>query len=187
MKAIRLNSRLQTGTSNKTPIRLHCFIFQFALMVLLLALVSPAGAQSAGNIVVNISGFPSSDGFAMVALHNSEDSYQGGEDSAISKTKALVKDRKAQVIFTNLPYGWYGVSLYHDENGNGIADVTVGLYLDGSGNSYTKTYSNGYYRFSDLPAGNYALWAEPPEDFNPEGTMVAVVDGNVNNVNFTRK
>jgi uncharacterized protein (DUF2141 family) len=91
-------------------------------MLLLLAVISPAGAQSAGNLIVNISGFPSSDGFVMVALHDSKDSYQDGEDSAISKTKTLVRNRKAQVIFTNLPYGWYGVSLYHDENGSGKMD-----------------------------------------------------------------
>jgi len=82
----------------------------------------PAMSESTGNLIINISGFPSSDGFAMVALHNSEESYKGGEASAIAKTKVMVVDRKVQVVFTNLPYGWYGVSLYHDENGNGQMD-----------------------------------------------------------------
>ena len=58
----------------------------------------------------------------MVAVNNSEESYKGGEDTAVAKTKTLVVDRKVQVIFTNLPYGWYGVSIYHDENNNGEMD-----------------------------------------------------------------
>ena len=33
-----------------------------------------------------------------------------------------VVDQKVQVVFTNLPYGWYGVSIFHDENGNGKMD-----------------------------------------------------------------
>jgi uncharacterized protein (DUF2141 family) len=36
-----------------------------------------------------------------------------------------VVDQRVQVVFTNLPYGWYGVSLYHDENGDGKMDVNA--------------------------------------------------------------
>ena len=96
------------------------------LAVVFLALLvvgsSPAFSESTGKLVVNISGFPSSDGFAMVALNNSEESYKGGEAAAIAKTKTMVVDQKAQVVFTSLPYGWYGISLYHDENSNGEMD-----------------------------------------------------------------
>ena len=98
------------------------FILRLILLLLFFAGASPAVSESTGNLIINISGFSSSDGFAMVALHNSEESYQGGEASAVAKTKIMVVDRKAQVVFTNLPYGWYGVSLYHDENGNGQMD-----------------------------------------------------------------
>jgi uncharacterized protein (DUF2141 family) len=83
---------------------------------------SQGRCESTGNLVVNINGFPSSDGFAMVALSNSKESYQGGDDHAIAKTKTMVVNQKVQVIFANLPYGWYGISLYHDENSNGLMD-----------------------------------------------------------------
>ena len=97
----------------------------FTLFVLLIANISPAASESTGNLIVNISGFPSSDGFAMVALNNSEESYKGGEDTAVAKTKTMVVDQKVQVIFTNLPYGSYGVSIYHDENSNGEMDKNM--------------------------------------------------------------
>ena len=99
-------------------IRLNGGIFMFTFLVLLIANASPAASESTGNLIINISGFPSSDGFAMVALNNSEESYIGGENEAIAKTRIRVVDQKAQVIFANLPYGSYGVSLYHDENAN---------------------------------------------------------------------
>ncbi len=94
------------------------FVLLLIFLLLFFAGVSPAASESTGKLVVNISGFPSSDGFAMVALHNSEESYKGGETETIAKTKTRVVDQKAQVIFTNLSYGSYGVSLYHDENVN---------------------------------------------------------------------
>ncbi len=103
-------------------IRINGCIFMFTFLVLLIANTSPAVSESTGNLIINISGFPSSDGFAMVALHNSEESYKGGEASAVAKTKSMVVDQKVQIVFTNLSYGWYGVSLYHDENGSGKMD-----------------------------------------------------------------
>ena len=97
-------------------------VFAVVFLALLVVGASPAFSESTGKLVVNISGFPSSDGFVMVALNNSEESYKGGEAAAIAKTKTMVVDQKAQVVFTSLPYGWYGISLYHDENSNGEMD-----------------------------------------------------------------
>jgi uncharacterized protein (DUF2141 family) len=90
----------------------------FTFLLLLITNISPVASKSTGNLIVNISGFPSSDGFAMVALNNSEESYKVGANEAMAKTRTRVVDQKAQVIFTNLPHGSYGVSLYHDENAN---------------------------------------------------------------------
>ena len=98
------------------------YFFAVAFLALLVVAPSPVFSESTGKLVIDISGFPSSDGFAMVAVNNSEESYKGGEDTAVAKTKTLVVDRKVQVIFTNLPYGWYGVSIYNDENNNGEMD-----------------------------------------------------------------
>ena len=103
--------------------RLHIKnVLAIVFLALLVVGSSPAFSESTGRIIVDISGFPSSDGFAMVALNNSKESYKGGEDTAIAKTKTMVVDQKAQVIFTNLPYGFYGISIYHDENSNGEMD-----------------------------------------------------------------
>jgi uncharacterized protein (DUF2141 family) len=99
-------------------IKTNDFVLLLIFLLLFFAGASPAASAATGILIVNISGFPNSDGFAMVALHNSEESYKGGGTSAVAKTKTMVVDEKVQVVFTNLPYGWYGISLYHDENAN---------------------------------------------------------------------
>jgi len=98
------------------------FILLLVFLFLFFAVASPAVSESTGNLIINISGFPSSEGFAMVALHNSEESYKGEEATAIAKTQIKVVDQKVQVIYANLVYGWYGISIYHDENTNGKMD-----------------------------------------------------------------
>ena len=98
------------------------FFVMFAFFVLLIASASPAATEPVCKLIVNISGFPNSEGFAMVALANSEESYNGEGDSAIAMQKVAVVGQKVEVVFANLPYGWYGVSIYHDENANGKLD-----------------------------------------------------------------
>ena len=107
------------GKMKKLPIK---SVLAAVLMALFVVAPSAVSSESIGKLIVDISGFPSSDGFVMVALNNSEESYKGGEAAAIAKTKTMVVDQKAQVVFTSLPYGWYGISLYHDENSNGEMD-----------------------------------------------------------------
>ena len=93
------------------------------LLVLLTAVPTIVQSESTGKLIVNISGFPSSEGFAMVALHNSEQSYQAEGTGAVDAKKVPVIDQKTQVVFENLAFGSYGVALYHDENANGKLDT----------------------------------------------------------------
>ena len=106
---------------NKT----NSFISLFALLVLLTAVPIKAQSESTGRLTVNISGFPSSDGFAMVALHDSERSYQGEEAGAVASQRVPVVDQKTRVVFENLTFSSYGVAIYHDENSNGKLDTNA--------------------------------------------------------------
>ena len=98
------------------------YLLLFALFVMFLAGTSPVASESTGILIVNINGFPSSEGFAMVALHDSKESYKGEAAAAIAKTQIKVIDQKAQAIFGNMAYGGYGVSIFHDKNANGKMD-----------------------------------------------------------------
>lgn len=98
------------------------YLLLFVLFIVFVAGASPAVSESTGKLIVNISGFPSSEGFAMVALHDSEESYRGEGAAAIAKTQIKVVNQKVQAIFGNLAYGWYGISIFHDENANGKMD-----------------------------------------------------------------
>ncbi len=106
---------------NKTK----AYIFLFALLVLQTAGPTTAHSESTGKLIVYISGFPNSEGFAMIALHNSEQSYQGEEAGALDKKMAPVVNLETQVVFENLAFGSYGVALDHDENTNGKLDTNA--------------------------------------------------------------
>ncbi len=102
-----------------------CFVLIIALVLLGSAAVAIADENRTGTLTVVISDFQSSDGNAMVALSNSRESYEQGPDAAFAKRKSKVADGTARVVFKDLPYGEYGISLYHDRNSNGELDRNV--------------------------------------------------------------
>jgi hypothetical protein len=65
---------------------------------------------------------------------------------------------------------------------DGIAGTTVTLYRDENGQSVVvdrvTTGDNGYYEFSDLPVGTYAVVEEQPVGYAPGRNTIGTVNGN---------
>ena len=76
------------------------------------------------TIEVNMSGFDSNDGKAMVGLFVEEETFLRKPEQSLSAT---IIDQKSNVTFTNIPDGVYAVSVYHDENDNGEIDLLMGI------------------------------------------------------------
>ncbi len=75
------------------------------------------------NLTIHIKGFENSNGFAAVALVNSEENYEGTEPFK----GFFFKISNNEVIETirNLPFGEYAVKVYHDENSNREMDTRI--------------------------------------------------------------
>jgi len=76
------------------------------------------------TIEVNMSGFDSDDGKAMVGLFVEEETFLREPKQSLS---ASITKQKSSVTFTNIPDGVYAVSVYHDENDNGEIDLLMGI------------------------------------------------------------
>lgn len=84
--------------------------------------------QNAGTLTVVIVGLKSNNGDVKVSLLNSEESFlakpkelkkMGGP---FRRAIAAIKDKKAEAVFEDVPFGEYAIKLFHDENGNGRMD-----------------------------------------------------------------
>ena len=78
--------------------------------------------QQSGNIEIRITGLRNTQGKISVNLFNKEDGFP--EDPMKSfgwKTVKIIPDTIV-IVFEELPYGNYAVSIFHDENSNGKMD-----------------------------------------------------------------
>ena len=92
-----------------------------SILVLVILFAGVMQAQNA-NLEVNISGFKNDNGKVKVGLYNSEFSFL----KTIYKSQASdIKNETATVTFTDVPKGEYAVSVYHDENSNGVMDKNM--------------------------------------------------------------
>lgn len=111
-------------------------IFVIALITVCLLLLSNAQAgETHGSLVVAIQGFSNSEGYAMVAVFDSEKAYKEGSPKA-AMAKVEITDQKALVIFDDLKYGMYAIAIFHDQDANGKMDKNfLGIPKESYGHS----------------------------------------------------
>lgn len=72
-----------------------------------------------GNLVINASGFADESGQAVANLFRAGDDVLHPPHTFVT---ASIKNGKATLIFPQLPYGSYAVSVFHDKNSNNKID-----------------------------------------------------------------
>ncbi|OSY88601.1 hypothetical protein WH52_06615 [Tenacibaculum holothuriorum] len=97
-----------------------------------------AVGQDKHTITVNFSGMESDKGKLYVALYDSKETFLKKD---FKGDIVSVKDKKATVVFKDIPSGVYAISAFHDENNNkkmdtrifGIPKEPVGISNDAKG------------------------------------------------------
>lgn len=78
--------------------------------------------QKTGNLTIIVSGLKNNRGDVKIGLFNSEESYQGKK----KKFKgAILKIEQKKAIWTvkNIPFGFYAIKTFHDEDGDDQIDT----------------------------------------------------------------
>jgi uncharacterized protein (DUF2141 family) len=110
-------------------------LFFLILALLVTANVVIAQNQSthqAGYLTVQITGIQNSSGDVKVGLFNSETSFNGKEE----KFKGItVKAESDKIIWSlaDIPYGYYAIKAFHDEDQDDQVDTKLGIPTEGFG------------------------------------------------------
>jgi uncharacterized protein (DUF2141 family) len=71
------------------------------------------------SLTVNVTGFKKNKGKVIVGVYNNEGNFL---KKVVFGKSGSITEKKAQVVFENVPVGTYAVSLFHDENDNNKLD-----------------------------------------------------------------
>ena len=103
-----------------------------------------------GAIVVEISGFKNSDGQVGVLLFSREEGFPMDHTLAVKKIFAGIDRNVCRVTLENIPYGFYAVSVFHDENADGKLKKNIfGIPREGIGASRNPAIRFGPPTFSE--------------------------------------
>jgi len=95
-----------------------------ALLFLSVAIVSDslAHAQQSNHasIKIIVTGFKSSDGKVRISVFSTKQNWLKQHEYT---TTVLISNKQCEWIIENVPYGEYAVSVFHDENSNGVMDT----------------------------------------------------------------
>jgi len=106
--------------------------------------------QATGNLFVEVQGFRSDQGEALVSLFSSQDGFPEDMRKAWLNLHVKIKDGRALAVFSALPYGTYALGVLHDEDINGQMDSSwLGQPREGFGFSGLPEYNFGPPYFDD--------------------------------------
>jgi len=109
----------------------------FSILIILVFLpLTIIAADSKGDITVKINNCHNDKGEVLVTLYKSKDGFPEEPEKAYKKITGKIKDGKSDIVFSDITYGEYAISILHDENGNGKMDKNmIGIPKEGSGAS----------------------------------------------------
>ena len=90
------------------------------------AVLLTGAAEPGGEVSLTVTGLRSAKGQILICLTREADRFPDGTGSTGART-AIVPATRPQASFAGLPEGRYAISVLHDENGNGRADMTLGF------------------------------------------------------------
>ena len=107
--------------------------------ILLVNMISVAISQTAANkgvLTVKLIGFRNDKGQTCVSVFNTTKGFPGKYDQAFKILRSPIKGKQATIVFTDLPFGTYALSVLHDENLNNKMDTNIiGIPKEGFGSS----------------------------------------------------
>jgi uncharacterized protein (DUF2141 family) len=118
------------------------------VFILLLLARNGFADEPSGDLVVLASGFPHDRGQVVANLFREGDEVMKME-TAYLRTQGKISNKQAQLVFRNLKYGTYAVTVFHDENSNGILDHNL-LRMPAEPLGFSNGFQLGI--FSGLPS-----------------------------------
>lgn len=106
------------------------------IIVLIFLYIPLKASENKGNINVVITDFRNSKGEVRVVLFKSQDGFPDDYKKAYKVARAKIKNKKAEITFTDIPFDNYAVTIMHDEDSNGDMDENwLGIPKEGFGAS----------------------------------------------------
>jgi uncharacterized protein (DUF2141 family) len=122
--------------------RLFFFILIILTVMDLAVAQNQQNKQGVGSLTVQITGIQNSSGDVKAGLFNSEESFNGNEEKFKGITVKAENDKMTWSL-RNIPFGYYAVKAFHDEDQDDDVDTKLGIPTEGFGFSNNPSFFFG--------------------------------------------
>lgn len=109
-------------------------ILFFILIFGMASFCTGQSTKEKGGLTVKLIGFRNDKGQTCVTMFNSQKGFPGKYANAFKIIKSSIRGKQATIEFHELPFGFYAVSVLHDENLNSKMETSFfGIPKEGCG------------------------------------------------------
>lgn len=121
----------------------------FTCSLIFLNLLIPE-IQQTGTLEITVTNVENNEGKIRAALFRGEEGFPNEGNKAYRAASVNAREGKTTLIFENIPYGEYAITLLHDENEDGKIDTNLfGYPQEGYGVSNNKTSGLSMPKYKD--------------------------------------
>lgn len=109
-------------------------ILLFIILISALAGGNESSKSPKGKIIIEVVELENSNGTVLSQIFKDEEKFPTISNYAFAFTKSKPKNKKATLIYENIPYGTWAISIHHDANDNNKMDRSwIGYPTEGWG------------------------------------------------------
>ncbi|MCX5817424.1 MAG: DUF2141 domain-containing protein [Proteobacteria bacterium] len=110
----------------KTIIMVWFTLISVVFAGLVIAQDVPKEQPGTGMLTIRVGGFSNDRGTARIGLYSSNEDFKNKKTGkAVQLTAAPIKNKKAEWVIGDLPFGVYAVKVFHDENDSGKLETNM--------------------------------------------------------------
>jgi len=101
------------------------FLLILLSLILQLTAAGKKGNTDYGVVAVSVTGLKNNQGELFIAVYRNSASFLNKDSIPFLKFKNDIVNLKSEIIFDSLKFGYYAITCFHDENGNGTFDKNM--------------------------------------------------------------
>ena len=116
------------------------YLVYLLIVFAIITVATGKNIQRFGKIIVEVDNIIDNKGIVLSQLFHNPNYFPTKSDKAFKKTSGNIVNKTSRIIYVNVPFGEYAITVHHDEDNNGFMNRNfIGYPKEGYGLSNNPT------------------------------------------------
>lgn len=97
----------------------------YIILIFVLIAQTLVSQKNTGTLTLTVTGLRNNNGMVLASVFKNPDGFPHEREKSLQHIKVPINKNTSEVIFRNIPFGYYAIGIIHDENNNNKMDFGI--------------------------------------------------------------